>query len=291
MSNTPQVPFLRQPYPDGEEGIQFSLAKICEKVRETAPTPIFRSFAGNMLRQAHFPRSTKEKATVFFNHMKKAVGYTHDPPGTELIQSPMITLCVEGAPICIPIEDCDGFVAALASLNAAAGLEVEIVRQFFGAGQQQHVICEVKLENGDWFPLDATTPRFGPGEKAKATRETRQNPWRGEGGAGLQAEFVGIGAIPVFGLGEDGRYHELPTEMVLGADEPQRVWYEAGQGVQAAHPLVKPIKGLAEGLEGLGDLLPDFSLPKLSTKAALVAGGAIIAGSAAIAAIIRKVRT
>lgn len=290
MSTTPQVPYVRKPYPEGEAGIQMSLEDMCSKIRETAPQPVFRSFAGNILRQAKFPRTNKEKAIAIFNHMKKTTGYAHDPPGTELIQNPMITLCVEGAPCCIPIEDCDGLGTAGAALCAACGLEVEVVRQFFGSEHQQHVIFEVRLEDGKWFPMDVTTSRFGPGEKAKASRETRHNPWKGQSGAGLQAEFVGIGALPIFGLGEDGQYHQLPPDLVLGADEPQRSWYDVGMGVQAAHPLVKPIKGLAEGLEGLGDMLPDTIFPKLSTKAALVAGGAIVAGSAVVAAIIRRAR-
>lgn len=291
MSATPQVPFIRKPYPEGEPGIRMSLDTICLKVRESAPTPVFRSFAGNILRQAFFPRSNEQKATALYNHVKHTVGYTHDPPGTELVQAAPITLCVEGAPICIPIGDCDDIVCALASLCAACGLEVEIVRQIFGDGHQQHVICEVKLENGKWFPLDATTSRFIAGEKAKAKTETRLNPWKDGSPAGLQAEFVGIGGLPVLGLGADGRYHQIPTDMVLGADAPEQVWYDVGNGVQTAHPIVKPLKGLAEGLEGLGDLLPDVTLPKLSTKAAVVAGAGIITGSAIVAAIIRKVRS
>jgi len=605
------VPFVREPYPEGEAGIQKSLEEMCVKVRESAPMPVFRSFAGNILRQAHFPRSNKEKSSAFFKHVQKTVGYTHDPPGTELIQSPMITLCVEGAPVCIPIEDCfpegtlllredyalvpieqikvgdriwghdkwtrveaktfkgklavdaiemnngstvyltsdhkvfvgrcrhgksvecptcrasagsrlesfdrihvsdlvegesllqpdrisfgdgepdpdrmyieglaladgwtepscfkiagrdgmrkeaqkhevkaicerlgisthwhrryitvkdsawgahiaslgsrarfkraetlnlgeaaaaallrglmadstpdshgvsrtysttsytmavqvrvlhrmfgrrtsmrmltpeqhkgagkhplwrvgvradsqyihaekalavrsieravakvpcwdiqtedhyvylpehdvtvsncDGMVVALSALNAAAGLEVEIVRQFFGKGHQQHVICEVKLEDGSWFPLDVTTPRFGPGEKAKASYETRVNPWKDGGGKGLSAEFVGIGGLPVFGLGEDGSYHQLPNDLVLGADDPPKVWYDVGHGVQMSRALVRPLRAISEGLNGLGEI----EIPKLSTKGALVAGGAIVAGSAILAAIIRKVK-
>lgn len=285
----PAVPYVRKPYPDGEAGIRMSLEQICAKVKESSPTPVFRSFAGNILRQAKFPRTNEEKARTLYDHVKATVGYTHDPPGTELVQAAPITLCVEGAPICIPIGDCDDIVCALASLCAACGLEVEIVRQFFGDGHQQHVICEVRLENGKWFPLDATTSRFIAGEKAKASKETRMNPWRDGSPAGLQAEFVGIGALPVLGLGADGRYHQLPSEMVFGADVPQQTWYDVGPGVQMAQTIAKPLKGLVEGLDGLGDMLPD-SFPKLTTKGAIVAGVGIVAGSAVVAAIIRKVR-
>lgn len=288
-NNTLAVPFVREPYPDGEAGIQKSLHEMCTKIREAAPQPVFRSFAGNILRQANFPRSNQDKATAHFNHVQRCVGYAHDPPGTELIQNPMITLCVEGAPVCIPIEDCDGIAVALASLCAASGLEVEVVRQIFGEGHQQHVICEVKLEDGKWFPLDATTPRFKAGQKARASRETRMNPWKNGAPVGLKAEFVGIGALTVCGLGIDGAYHQLPPEMVLGADQQEGQWVEVAPGVETKATLVRPLRGLGQGLEEVGDLIPD--LPKLSTKAAVIAGVGIVAGSAALAAIIRKVRS
>ena len=293
MSTTPQIPYVREPYPDGEAGIQKSLQTICAKVREGAPTPLMRSFAGNILRQASFPRSNRDKAIAHFNKVKASVGYTHDPPGTELIQSAAVTLCVEGAPVCIPIEDCDGHVTCVATLCAASGLQVEIVRQYFGSDHQQHVICEVKLEDGSWFPLDTTTNRFGPGEKAKATKETRMSPWDGQAtGLSDEAEFVGIGSLPVLGLGADGRYHTLPEAMVLGPDEPPKAWYDVGQGVQASRPIVKALPGLEgirEGLEELGGFFPP--LPKLTTGQAVAAGGAIVAGSALVAAIIRKVKS
>jgi hypothetical protein len=38
------TPVLREPYPEGEAGIQKSLVMICQKVREGAPMPIMRSF-------------------------------------------------------------------------------------------------------------------------------------------------------------------------------------------------------------------------------------------------------
>lgn len=292
------VRVVRESYPEGEAGIQKSLRTICAKVREGAPTPIMRSFAGNVLRQAGFPRTGREKGTVLCNHVKNSVGYAHDPPGTELIQSAAVTLCVEGAPVCIPIEDCDGIVTALATLCASSGMEVEIVRQFFGNDHQQHVICEVKLEDGTWFPLDATSPKLQPGQKAHAVKETRMNPWGGESVTGLsdQAEFIGIGGLPVLGLGADGRYHTLPSSFILGPDEPQKTWYDVGQGVQASKTVVKTIQVPEEGPQrleglGLGDLFPSLpALPKLTTGAAVAAGAAIIGVSAGVAAIIRKVR-
>lgn len=292
---------VRESYPEGEAGIQKSLREICARVREGAPTPIMRSFAGNVLRQAGFPRTNRERATALCNHVKNTVGYAHDPPGTELIQSAAVTLCVEGAPVCIPLGDCDDVSCALATLCAASGMEVEIVRQFFGSDHQQHVLCEAKLEDGSWFPLDATSPKLQPGHKAIARKETRMNPWGGETVTGLsdQAEFIGIGALPVLGMGSDGNYHKLSPEVILGKDEPPKVWYDVGQGVQASREVVRPIssESYEEGPQrldglGLGDLFPSMpALPKLTTAAAVAAGGAIVGVSIGIAAIIRKLKT
>jgi transglutaminase-like putative cysteine protease len=295
------INFQRESYPEGEEGIQKSLRAICQKVREGAPTPVMRSFAGNILRQAGFPRTNRDKASVLCNYVKQNVGYVHDPPGTELIQSAAVTLCVDGAPVCIPIGDCDDEVTALMTLCAAAGMEVEAVRQFFGAQHQQHVLCEAKMEDGSWFPLDATALKLPPGKKAHATKETRMSPWASSDITGLsdQAEFIGIGALPVMGLGADGRYHHLASEVALGTSEPIE-WYEISPGVEASRPIIKPLQIKKQeavapvsalpiqfpGL-GLGEDLASM-LPKMSNGKAVLVGAGIVAASVGVAVVIRR---
>ena len=209
------IPVERSEYPEGEAGIQKSLRKMCVKIREGATTAIMRSYAGNLLQQAGSPSSIKERSNAFHGHVQEKVTFVHDPLGSELIQAAPITLCVPGAIACIPIEDCDGHVVALATLLAAIGVEVEIVRQFFGSDQQQHVICEARLEDGSWYPLDPASRQLPAGRKAPAVRESRMSPWDSSAtGLSDQAEYVGIGAPPVLLLDDGGWRVAKDTDIV-----------------------------------------------------------------------------
>jgi peptidoglycan hydrolase-like protein with peptidoglycan-binding domain len=123
-----------------------------------------------------------------------------------------------------------------------------VVRQFFGSNQQQHVIIEVELENGSWFPLDPSSSTMPAGRKAPAVRETRHSPWdKTITGLAEEARFVGIGALPVFvyrdgqwrramdlskttGLGEAGEHRWYPVHGEVSAPIPDQkvVLWEGG---------------------------------------------------------------
>ncbi len=214
------LPVVHEPYPDGEAGIQKSIKTICTKIREGMVTAVMKSFAGNVLKQANALQSgTRDRAIALVSHVHQAVGYAPDALGSEQIQSAAITLCVEGAPICIPIEDCDGLVTATGTLCGAAGMDVQVVRQFFGGGHQQHVLLEVKLEDGSWYPLDPSNRAAPYGVKAPAQRETKHSPFDSKlTGISDQAQFVGMGALPVWAWQTD-HWVRLPNNAKLeGAD-------------------------------------------------------------------------
>jgi hypothetical protein len=188
------IPVVHSAYPDGEEGIQKSISVICEKIREGAPTAAMKSFAGNMMKEAGFPQTILAQGQVVLDNIRSRAMYTPDAMGTEQIQSAMVTWCVPGAPICIPIYDCDDGVTAVGTVMAALGHEVEVVRQKFGGGHQQHVLVEVRGENGEWIPLDPSSKTMPAGKKAFAEYESRHSPYDG---SKKGAQFVGIGALPI----------------------------------------------------------------------------------------------
>lgn len=189
------VPVVHEPYPDGEEGIQKSLAVMCMKIRDGAPTVAMKSFAANLMKAAGFPSGTKAQGQAVLDYIRANAMYAPDALGTEQIQSANITLCIEGAPICIPCGDCDDLSVAAATVMAALGNEVVVVRQKFGYGDQQHVIVEVKDDDtGVWIPLDPSSKTMPAGQKIRASSETRHSPLEGS----LGASFVGIGALPIW---------------------------------------------------------------------------------------------
>ncbi len=217
------LPVVHEPYAQGEEGILKSIRTICTKIREGMATAVMKSYAGNVLQQSGTLKSSiRDRAIALFNHVDSKTGYAPDALGSEQIQSAAITLCVEGAPLCIPIADCDDLTTALGTLLSAAGMDVEVVRQFFGAGVQQHVLLEVKIEDGSWFPVDLTPPypnmtKLPVGTKAPASRELRYSPFDSKlTGLPDQAQFVGMGALPVWvwqepHSGLPGRWARVPN--------------------------------------------------------------------------------
>jgi hypothetical protein len=217
------LPVVHERYPDGEEGIQKSIKTICTKVREGMVTAVMKEFAGNVLKQTPgaLHGGTRERADALCNFVATTTGYAPDALGSEQIQSAQITLCVPGAQLCIPIRDCDDGVVAVGTLIGAAGMDVEVVRQIFGGGHQQHVLLEVKLEDGSWYPLDPSNKTHPCGVKAPAQRETRHSPFDSKlTGLSDQAQFVGMGALPVLvwqepHSGFPGRWARLPSDAKL----------------------------------------------------------------------------
>jgi len=215
------VKVVHSRYPDGEEGIQKSLATICQKIRDGAPTAAMKSFAANVMREYGLPTGARAQGAAALDHIRKNVLYAPDALGTEQIQSANITLCVEGAPICIPCGDCDDLVTALGTELAALGLEVRVVRQIFGGGHQQHVLIEVKDEDGMWFPLDPSSKTMPAGQKVPAQEETYHSPFDD---APPGAQFVGIGALPMFRA--VGRFEDDGSQQVWKHER----WEQIGLG-------------------------------------------------------------
>lgn len=121
----------------------------------------------------------------------------------------------------VTVSNCDDLVCALATMCAAVGMEVEIVRQRFapdihGVEPQQHVLVEVHLEDGRWYPLDPSTKTFPAGSKARAASETRCSPWDSSiTGISDQAEFIGIGALPVYMQDGEGNFYKLDENQTV----------------------------------------------------------------------------
>src|SRR3981081_1516868 len=117
------VPVSRLNYPAGLGGVHLSLHEIARRIYEGMRSPSIQQFAEMIVRNwAQVPVSrpiTHRQATqIFLDYVRANIRYRPDPPGLEMTKSAAITLCVPGAAICIPVEDCDGLVVALGSLCA-----------------------------------------------------------------------------------------------------------------------------------------------------------------------------
>ena len=99
----------RQEFPVGVAGVRLSLSEIARRIREGGRTPSIRAFAENVVRQTIPPSqatSSRQAAAALLEYVIQNVRYRPDVPLTEWVQGAAITLCVNGAPMCIPIGDC-----------------------------------------------------------------------------------------------------------------------------------------------------------------------------------------
>jgi Transglutaminase-like superfamily len=197
------VAVTRVEYPPGIGGVRLSLTEIAKRTYEGSRAPSMKAFAEFVVRNwagipANVQLTNRRAAQILLDYVRASVRYRPDPPGTEYTQSAAVTLCVPGAPMCIPVEDCDGMVVALATLCAAYGIPVRVIKQFFGGDQQEHVLVSIQDDSGEWLGADPSAPDKPVGWKAYAQREDVIDP-SDPSSIGLvgapEAEFIGVGRV------------------------------------------------------------------------------------------------
>ena len=192
-------------YPEDEtEGFNRTLSKMAEYVLTCGRDPMFQEFANRILDMS-FPRSqqtsNRQVAQALLDFCHENVRFRPDPVNTELVKSPMITLCVPGGIACIPIEDCDGHTCAYLALCRAVGLDVKFLKQklrdfSLPEGQQiiHHVLGLVQMDSGEWLPVDPSIKGSKIGHKQRAIEEFEVDPLDPKINGGHGAQFVSIGS-------------------------------------------------------------------------------------------------
>jgi hypothetical protein len=183
-------------YPVGVAGVKLSLEQIALKIREGRNDPDVRGWAGDVLLAAGKPQGVHAQAQAILDAFRKQCVYVSDPVGSEYVSSAAATLCLRPG-LCVRAFDCDDGVVAVGSALMSIGIPVHVIKQTFGAGDQEHVLLEAQAESGAWLPIDPSTEN-SVGWKAPASQEFVVDPMAPNlaGLSGLpDAEFVGIGKV------------------------------------------------------------------------------------------------
>lgn len=185
----------RRPWPGNKPGLRITREEMARRIRDGIHTPSVRAMAGQILRDAGFPKSVRDKAEALRQHVKKVVDYAPDPPMSELVASAPVSLCLDGA-LCMPIGDCDDMTVACQSLIGAAGMDARFFHIDYGDGIQVHMMGAVKDERGDWLEVDVTTD-FGVGHKTNCRRKALIDPFDAATfdipGDRAGGSFIGVG--------------------------------------------------------------------------------------------------
>lgn len=105
------VPVLRKPYAlSGTSGVKHTLQEMGRMIRQSSVSPAMRSFAEMVIRKAGIPPkeqiSDRKAGQIFLDYVRSNVRYRPDPSMTEYVIEAPVTLCIPGAPMCIPVGDC-----------------------------------------------------------------------------------------------------------------------------------------------------------------------------------------
>jgi len=255
------------PYPEGATGIKLSLEKVAQKIRFGRNDPDMRGWAGDVIIAAGRPTDVRSRAQAIMDAFRAQTWYTADPVGSEMIASGAATLCLRPG-LCVRARDCDDSVVAVGSALASIGIPVRALKQYFGPGQQEHVLLEAEDESGRWFPLDPSTDK-PVGFAHRALEEVRIDPMNTVGESGTTgAEIVTLGRPPV-GLGAPKRdvmyYRGVWWERRYG-----NVYRWDGSSWQQ-YP-TGPIHGALVGVGDSGGMLPPGNwtpVPSMQVKAGL----------------------
>lgn len=189
------LPVVRRPYGMTDKDVADSMIDVARRIREGMRTASIQSMAGIILRDAGFPGTIRSRAQAILDYVRKHIGYVPDPPMVEMIKSATITLCVPGAPLCIPIGDCDDLVVACGSMLASAGMMTWCLVQDYGPQQEMHILCAVEDEGGRRLAVDPSHPTRSVGPRDSAIREIWMDPTNPQE-LNLDTpvgEFVGVG--------------------------------------------------------------------------------------------------
>lgn len=185
------------------QGTTPTLLKMAAYIREGSVSPTMQQFAELIVKNAGYSSdvhlSNSQAADILLTYVKKNVRYRPDPDNQELVKSPFITLCVPGASMCIPFDDCDGLCVALGSLMGAYGIPVRIMKQTFGAdANEEHVLIIFKTDDGRWLPADPSAPLDKSiGWMARDESHIVIDPLDPTDSGNLKSELVSIGKIPL----------------------------------------------------------------------------------------------
>jgi hypothetical protein len=200
------LPVTRSTYPVGQAGVRLSLEQMARLIIQGSQSLVLQTMAEGIVRNwasvpANVQVTNAQAAQIFLDYVRATVRYRPDPPASEYMKSAAVTLCAPGTNLCVQVGDCDDLSIALASLCAAYGIPVRILKQIFGSDAQEHVLVAIQTDSGDWLPADPSVPDKPVGWKASASHEDYIDPHDPATIAtivGREAEFIGVGRVGIW---------------------------------------------------------------------------------------------
>ena len=192
---------VNRPHPGGSAGAEASLKEVAKMAYKGRQDLRLQQWVWKKaLAPAGKPSTTEGQMQAILDAYRKQTMYVQDPVNTEQMKMPAVSLCLDDKGLCLPANDCDDGVIAVAAAGMSIGIPVQIVGQSFASdGVPTHVILAYEdQQTGKWVRVDPSS-KYDVGGYYPATKEVWINPMtmvmRGEIGH-ASGEFVSIGRIP-----------------------------------------------------------------------------------------------
>lgn len=160
----------RQWIPSGWLGIEATVWRMRRLARRGARDPLLRWLAASIVRQ---DADAGARAQAVRDFLERAVDFTQDPDGVELLKSvryQLRELELHGR----VAGDCDDVAVLGAALGMALGLPARFVLLAFTPGAPyEHVYAELLTRSG-WVELDTTKPDQLPSGLEVVRHSTRE---------------------------------------------------------------------------------------------------------------------
>lgn len=183
VPNRPYTKIDRQRQPNGEDGVRFSLKKVCVMIAEGRIHPDVRAWTMKQLAAVGNPKGPRARAEALLNAVRKQSGWVPDPTDSEFMAGAHLTLGDGTKPPFFALGDCDDLTIALGSSILAAmmylsaaesvGAKAAVVGHAYGKNQMiEHVLGAIwDPQTNKWYYVDPSLTDMPFGECKDFTRE------------------------------------------------------------------------------------------------------------------------
>jgi hypothetical protein len=145
----------------GPEGLLDGLRKAAAFIVSGARDPRVIAWARRACAGLPVTATPKVQAAAIYAAQRRDMTFVQDPYATELMQSAVVSLCLDPASECSPGGDCDDNVIVLGAALLSIGIPVRLLLREYPDIAQLHLLLQYDADpfkGGAWTCFDATTP-------------------------------------------------------------------------------------------------------------------------------------
>lgn len=173
--------FTIRDHKPGVEGLRDGLATAAMLIIEGAQDPRIIAWARRACRYLPVNATPTMQAQAIYQAQREDMTFVQDPYATELMQSAIVSLCLDPAQECSPAGDCDDNVIVLGAALMSIGIPVRLLIREYPEIAQLHLMIQYDADirkTGQWTCFDPSMPSgaCAPGYSSEQTVSLEVGP-------------------------------------------------------------------------------------------------------------------